>query len=51
MDFTKAIAVVTGGASGLGYASAQKIVSAGGCAALLECNSSRADSMAVALST
>lgn len=38
MEFSRAIAVVTGGASGLGYASAQKIVSAGGCAALLDVN-------------
>lgn len=38
MDFTKAIAVVTGGASGLGYASAQKIVAEGGRVALLDVN-------------
>lgn len=38
MEFSKAIAVVTGGASGLGYASAQKIVAAGGHVALLDVN-------------
>ncbi|MCJ7556983.1 MAG: SDR family oxidoreductase [Gammaproteobacteria bacterium] len=38
MEFSKVIAVVTGGASGLGYASAQKIVAAGGRVALLDVN-------------
>jgi NAD(P)-dependent dehydrogenase (short-subunit alcohol dehydrogenase family) len=38
MDISKAIAVVTGGASGLGHATAEKIVAAGGCVALLDVN-------------
>ncbi len=38
MDISKAIAVVTGGASGLGYATAQRIVAEGGKAALLDVN-------------
>ena len=38
MDISKAIAVVTGGASGLGHATAQRIVAEGGKVALLDVN-------------
>ena len=38
MDISKAIAVVTGGASGLGHATAQRIIAEGGKVALLDVN-------------
>jgi NAD(P)-dependent dehydrogenase (short-subunit alcohol dehydrogenase family) len=46
MDLSKAKAVVTGGASGLGYASAQRIVEAGGQAVLLDVNAEQGASAA-----
>ena len=38
MDFASAKAVVTGGASGLGLATARRVIEAGGQAALLDMN-------------
>lgn len=49
MDITQAKAVVTGGASGLGLATARRIVEAGGKAALLDLNDEQGAGSAAAL--
>ena len=49
MDLTSAKAVVTGGASGLGFATAQRVVGAGGQAVLLDINEEQGTASAAAL--
>ena len=49
MDLSTAKAVVTGGASGLGLATAQAIVDAGGSVALFDVNSERGEAAAASL--
>ena len=49
MDLSKAKAVVTGGASGLGLASAQRIIDAGGQVVLLDINDDQGEAMAAEL--
>mgnify|MGYP001545783998 FL=1 len=49
MDLSKAKAVVTGGASGLGLASAQRIIDAGGRVVLLDINDDQGEAMAAEL--
>ena len=49
MDLSKAKAVVTGGASGLGLASAQRIIDAGGQVVLLDINDEQGEAMAAEL--
>lgn len=46
MDMTGQVALVTGGASGLGEATARAIVAAGGCAAILDLDDVRAKALA-----
>lgn len=46
MDITKSVAVVTGGASGLGEATARNIVARGGKAIILDMNEERGNSLA-----
>ena len=49
MDLSQAKAVVTGGASGLGLASAQRIIDAGGQVVLLDINDDQGEAMAAEL--
>ncbi len=49
MDLSTARAVVTGGASGLGYATAKRVIDAGGYAVLLDVNSEQGETSASAL--
>ena len=51
MDLSTARAVVSGGASGLGYATAKRIVDAGGYAVLLDVNSDQGEASAASLGT
>ncbi len=51
MDLSTARAVVSGGASGLGYATAKRIVDAGGYAVLLDVNSDQGEPSAASLGT
>ena len=46
MDLSKAKAVISGGASGLGFATAQKVIDAGGQAALLDVNEEQGNAAA-----
>ena len=49
MDLSTARAVVSGGASGLGYATARRVVDAGGYAVLLDVNSEQGEASAASL--
>ena len=49
MDLSTARAVVSGGASGLGYASAKRVIDAGGHAVLLDVNSEQGEASAASL--
>ena len=49
MDLSTARAVVSGGASGLGYASAKRVIDAGGHAVLLDVNNEQGEASAVSL--
>jgi len=49
MDLTSAKAVITGGASGLGFATAQRVVGAGGQAVLIDINEEQGTASAAAL--
>lgn len=49
MDLSTARAVVSGGASGLGYASAKRVIDAGGNAVLLDVNSEQGEASAASL--
>lgn len=49
MDLSTARAVVSGGASGLGYASAKRVIDAGGDAVLLDVNSEQGEASAASL--
>ena len=49
MDLSTARAVVSGGASGLGYASAKRVIDAGGHAVLLDVNSEQGETSAASL--
>lgn len=49
MDIRKAKAVITGGASGLGFATAQRVISAGGQATLLDLNKEQGEKSAAEL--
>ena len=49
MDIRKAKAVITGGASGLGFATAQRVVAAGGQATLLDLNAEQGEKSAAEL--
>ena len=51
MDLSTARAVVSGGASGLGYATAKRVVDAGGYAVLLDVNSDQGETSAASLGT
>ena len=51
MDLSSARAVVTGGASGLGYATAKRVVDAGGYAVLLDVNGDQGETSAASLGT
>ena len=49
MDLSTARAVVSGGASGLGYATAKRVIDAGGYAVLLDVNSEQGETSAASL--
>ena len=49
MDLSNARAVVSGGASGLGFATAKRVVDAGGYAVLLDVNEKQGETSAAAL--
>ena len=49
MDLATARAVITGGASGLGFATAERIISAGGQVALLDINDEQGTKSAASL--
>ncbi|MDX1508199.1 MAG: SDR family NAD(P)-dependent oxidoreductase, partial [Woeseiaceae bacterium] len=49
MDLATAKAVITGGASGLGYATAERVIAAGGHVVLLDVNDEQGNSSAAAL--
>lgn len=49
MDLTSAKAVITGGASGLGFATAERVIAAGGSAVLLDINSEQGEQAAATL--
>jgi len=51
VDLSTARAVVSGGASGLGYATAKRVVDAGGYAVLLDVNSDQGETSAASLGT
>ncbi len=49
MDLGSAKAVISGGASGLGYATAERVIAAGGQAVLLDINEDQGNASAAAL--
>ena len=49
MDLTSAKAVISGGASGLGFATAQRVIDAGGQVALLDINDEQGTTSAAGL--